>query len=103
MAWWGLSRALEHWGKGNANDALQKAHALRDKASHREQQLSLARMQEKGRVAGVGDAEARKRAAIQTLDNLLALHDDDEEGWYYRARLAGGAGLFGGQVGAVPF
>src|SRR5206468_3038022 len=34
---------------------------------------------------------------------LLALYDDDEEAWYCRARLAGGAGLFGGQVGAVPF
>ena len=103
MAWWGLSRALEHWGRGKANDALQKAHALRDQASHREQQLILARMQEKGLVPGVGDSEARKRAAIQTIDNLLALYDDDEEAWYFRARLAGGAGLFGGQVGAVPF
>src|SRR5262249_38654787 len=103
MAWWGLSRALEHWGKNNANEALQKADQLKDKASHREQQLILARMQEKGLAPGAGDSEARKRAAIQTLDNLLALYDDDEEGWYYRARLAGGAGLFGGQVGAVPF
>jgi hypothetical protein len=103
LAWWGLSRALEHWGKGNANEALLKADQLKDKASHREQQLILARMQEKGLAPGAGDSEARKRAAVQTLDNLLALYDDDEEGWYYRARLAGGAGLFGGQVSAVPF
>src|SRR5437764_10762183 len=25
LVWWGLSRALEHWGKGNANQALLKA------------------------------------------------------------------------------
>ena len=34
---------------------------------------------------------------------LLALHDDDEEAWYFRAQLAGGQGLFGGQVSAVPY
>jgi Tfp pilus assembly protein PilF len=113
MAWWGLSRALEQWGKGNRaverlydqrdRTSLQKAYDLRDRASWREQQLILARMQEKGLVPGLGDAEARKRAAVATLDNLLALHDDDQEGWYYRARLAGGIDLFGGEVGAVPF
>src|SRR5437660_9464569 len=60
-------------------------------------------MQEKGQAPGVGDAEGRKRAATATLDNMLALYDDDEEAWYYRAQLAGGAGLFGGQLSAVPF
>jgi tetratricopeptide (TPR) repeat protein len=104
MAWWGLSRALERWGKRDqATKALLKAGDLRPQASHREQQLILANLQEKGQVPGVGDAEGRKKAAIATLDNLLALHDDDEEAWYYRAQLAGGAGLFGGQVGSVPF
>jgi tetratricopeptide (TPR) repeat protein len=103
LAWWGLSRALEQWGKGDANRALQKADALRSRASHREQLLIQARMQEKGLAPGVGDEEARKRAAIATIDTLLALYDDDEEGWYYRAQLAGGSGLFGGVVAAVPF
>src|SRR5262249_11503719 len=118
LAWWGLSRALEHWGKRNANDALLKANALRDKASYREQQLILARMQEKGLAPNVGDSKARLQAAVRTIDTLLALHADDEEAWYYRARLAnlqtaqeeansargpGLAGLFGGQVSAVPF
>ncbi len=103
MAWWGLSRALERWGKRDANKALQKAHDLKDRASHREQQLIVARMQEKGLLPGVGDSEARKRAAIATLDNMLALYDDDEEGWYCRAQLGGGAGLFGGTAGSVPF
>src|SRR2546421_5207281 len=60
-------------------------------------------MQEKGHAPGVGDAEGRKRAAVATIDAMLALYDDDEEGWYYRAQLAGGAGLFGGQLSAVPF
>jgi Tfp pilus assembly protein PilF len=102
LAWWGLSRALERWGKNNHTQALQKANELQGRASHREQQLILARMQEKGLAPGVGDPEARKRAAIATLDNLLALYDD-EEGWYYRAQMAGGSGLFGGQASAVPF
>jgi Tfp pilus assembly protein PilF len=104
MAWWGLARALERWGKRDqATRALLKAGDLRPRASYREQQLILAGLQEKGQVPGVGDGEARKKAAIATLDNLLALHDDDEEAWYFRAQLAGGAGLFVGQVGAVPF
>src|SRR5262245_834008 len=103
MAWWGLSRALERWGKREANKALEKADSLKDRASHREQQLILTRMQEKGLQPGVGDSEARRKAAIATLDNMLALYDDDEEAWYYRAQLAGGAGLFGGTAGSVPF
>jgi hypothetical protein len=103
LAWWGLSRALEHWGKGDANAALLKADQLKNHASHREQQLILARMQEKGHAPGVGGQEARKQAAIKTIDNMLALYDDDDEAWYYRAQLAGGAGLFGGQVSSVPF
>src|SRR5262245_27884976 len=71
LAWWGLSRALERWGKNDASTkALLKADELKDKASHREQQLILARMQEKGQAPGVGDSEARKKAAIGTLDNV---------------------------------
>ena len=103
MAWWGLSRALERWGKNNHTKALQKADELKAHASHREQQLILARMQEKGMAPGVGGQEARRQAAISTIDNLLALYDDDEEAWFFRAQLAGGAGLFGGQLSAVPY
>src|SRR5262249_45385819 len=103
MAWWGLSRALERWGRGDHSKALLKADELKVKASYREQQLILARMQEKGQAPGVGDQEARKKAAIATLDNLISLHDDDEEAWYYRAQLSGGSGLFGGSASSVPF
>ncbi len=104
MAWWGLARALERYGKKDqATKALLKAGELRSRASWRESQLILASLQEKGQVAGVGDAEARKKAAIATLDSLLAVHDDDEEAWYARAQMATGAGLFGGQVSGVPF
>jgi hypothetical protein len=102
LAWWGLSRSLTRW-RGDATKALLKADELKGYASHREQQLILATMQEKGQVPGVGDGEARKKKAIATLDNMLALYDDDEEGWYYRAQLSGGSGLFGGEVSAVPF
>jgi tetratricopeptide (TPR) repeat protein len=103
MAWWGLSRALERWGKGNQTAALQKAGELQGRAGQREQLLIRSRMQEKGLAPKVGDSEQRKKAAIKTLDELLALYDDDEEGWYGRAQLAGGAGLFGGEVSAVPY
>ncbi|HKB35669.1 MAG TPA: hypothetical protein VKD72_04395, partial [Gemmataceae bacterium] len=103
LAWWELSRAFEKWGRNDqATKALLKADELKGNASFREQQLILARMQEKGQAPGAGDGEARKKAAINTIDNLLAVHDDDEEAWYYRAHLAGGYG-FGGVVGAVPF
>jgi Tfp pilus assembly protein PilF len=101
LAWWGLSRALERWGKSNHTEALLKASKLQARASHREQQLILASMQEKGHAPGVGTA--RKEKAIATIDNLIALYDDDEEAWYFRAQLAGGAGLFGGSASSVPF
>src|SRR6516225_2951367 len=103
LAWWGLSRALERWGKSSHTEALLKADKYHDRASHREQQLILASMQEKGQAPGVGDGEARKRKAIATLDNMIALYDDDEEAWYFRAQLAGGAGGNGGQTSSVPF
>jgi tetratricopeptide (TPR) repeat protein len=105
LAWWGLSRALERWGKANAvsNQALLKADELKGKASDRERLLIQARMQEKGLAPGVGDPEKRKKAATATIDDMIALYDEDEEAWYYRAQLAGGDGLFGGKASAVPF
>lgn len=103
MAWWELSRALEKWNKGaEATKALLEADKLKGHASFREQQLILARMQEKGQATNVGDLEARKKAALATMDDLLAIHDDDEEAWYYRGYLAGGVG-FGAGKAAVPF
>lgn len=103
LAWWGLSRALDRWGKSTQTQALQKAHDLRARASHREQLLIQARVQEKGLLSTADSDEARKQAAIHTLDELLTLYDDDEEGWYYRAQLAGGSGLFGGKLSSAPF
>jgi hypothetical protein len=129
MAWWGLSRAFESWNRGyvqrdnpasllvgwglnaalkvigrdDSTTALLKADELKARASDREQMLILARMQQKGQAPGSGDGEARKRKAIATIDNLLALYDDDEEGSYFRAQLAGGQGGFGGVISAVPF
>jgi hypothetical protein len=103
MAWWALSKAMERYGRGSHNQALKKAQELLPRASHRENLLITARLQEKGMIAGVGKPDVRKQTAIKTLDTLLALYDDDEEGWYYRAQLAGGSGLFGGQVSSVPF
>lgn len=104
LAWWGLSRALEKYGKRDlVNKALQKADELKGKASWREQQLILASMQAKGLAPNVGDAEARKKVAIATLDNLLAVHDDDTEGWYFRAQMANNDATHGGSVAGIPF
>ena len=103
LAWWALSRALERYSRPANEGTLKKAQALMPKASHREQLLIQARLEEKGLWPNVGNDEARKKAAIKTLDTLLALYDDDEEGWYQRAQLGGGSGLFGGQVSSVPF
>jgi Tfp pilus assembly protein PilF len=104
MAWWGLYRAFEGRRQHEpATKALVKANEFKDRASHREQQLIWASMQEKGQAPNVGDADARRKKAIETIDALLAQYDDDEEAWYFRAQLSGGAGGFGGQLSAVPF
>lgn len=87
MAWWGLSRSLERWSKGNGNNALEKAKDKLAKASHREQLLITARMQEKGLVPNLAD-DQKKKAAAKTLDELLTLYDDDQEAWFCRAQLA---------------
>src|SRR5262245_59623480 len=103
LAWWGLARALQRYGRGDSTKALLKAWELREHASDREQMLIKATMQEKGQLPGVGDGEQRKMKAIATIDEMLALYEDDEEAWYYRAQLAGGEGLFGGKASSVPF
>jgi tetratricopeptide (TPR) repeat protein len=87
MAWWGLSRAIERWGRGRHEPALKKAQELMPRASHREQLLIKARLQEKGMWPGVGP-EARRKSAAKTLDELLTLYDDDEEGWFCRAQIS---------------
>lgn len=78
--------------------ALEMARKLMPKASHREQLLIQSRLEEKGMWPGVGP-DQRKKKAQQTLDELLTLHDDDEEGWFWRAQLAAGDG----PNAAVPF
>lgn len=89
LAWWGLSRAIEKWGKGQHTEALKKAQELMGKASHVENLLIKARLQEKGMWTGVTPENRRKEAA-KTIDELLTLHEDDEEGWFARAQLAEG-------------
>ncbi|MCI0741258.1 MAG: tetratricopeptide repeat protein [Gemmataceae bacterium] len=96
MAYWGLSRAVEKWGKGQHTTALKKAQELLSKASHREQLLITARLKEKGMIAGI-TPENRKKEAAKSLDELLTLFDDDEEGWFARAQMAEGPNA------AVPY
>ncbi len=116
-AWLGLHRSLEKWGKGTAapkatpllaavgavaqaklpdrfgkpprDYALETARGLMPKANHREQLLIRARLQEKGMWPGVKPDERAKKATA-TLDELLTLYEDDEEGWFWRAQIAEG-------------
>jgi Tfp pilus assembly protein PilF len=105
MAWWGLVRALDGSNKSElARRALDKARANRGRASHREQFLITAMLQSKAPLPKTATPEARRAAAeknrlaaSRTIDEMLALYDDDEEGWFFRGQLAGD------DVGAVPF
>jgi hypothetical protein len=105
MAWWGLSRALERWDKPNHNAALNKAQELMPRASDRERLLITARIQEKGLLPTLAKANqaARNKAAIGTIEQLLALYDDDEEGWFYRAQLACNGDLHGGNAASAVY
>ena len=116
-AWLCLARSLDRWGKG-ANPpsptpftavlgnaflgkmpdavakspvefAMEKAKQLAPKAGPREQLLIQAALQEKGNWPNT-PAEERKKKATASLDELLTLYEDDEEGWYWRAQIAEG-------------
>ncbi|HMF19471.1 MAG TPA: tetratricopeptide repeat protein, partial [Gemmataceae bacterium] len=89
MAWWGLSRAIERWGRGQHAPALKKAQELMPRVDDRERLLITARLQEKGIWPNV-KPEARRSTAAKTLDELLTLYEDDEEGWFNRAQLSDG-------------
>src|SRR5262249_30196035 len=89
FASWGLSRAMEKWGRGNHMDALKKAKELLPKASQSEQMIITSRLQEKGLTEGV-TPDTRRSSAQKTLDELLILHDDDQEAWFCRAQVSDG-------------
>ncbi|HEY2783364.1 MAG TPA: hypothetical protein VGJ05_00175 [Fimbriiglobus sp.] len=123
-AWLGLFRGMDKWGRGGTlkpaafravagagwpnaklpavfskpakEFALEQARRLLPRANNREQLLITAKLQERGMWPGVGPSDRRKKAQ-QTLDELLALYEDDEEGWFARAQVADG------QYGAAPF
>jgi len=88
-AWFLLSRALEKWARGDMTKPLTTAKELMPKAGHREQLLIQARLQEKGMWPGVGPDERKKKAA-GSLDELLTIYGDDEEGLFARAQINGG-------------
>lgn len=96
LAWWGLSKACEKWGKAAYAPPLKKAQELMAQANEREQRLIKARLQEKGLIDTIKQ-EDRKKEAVKTLDELLTLYDEDEEGWFARAQVAEGPNA------AVPF
>lgn len=86
-----FARLPDRVGKNATDFALDTARRLMPKANPREQLHIQARLQEKGMWPGVGPDERRKKAC-QSLDELLMLHEDDEEGWFWRAQLAAGDG-----------
>ena len=123
MAWLGLHKGIEKWGRGKSppvapfmavlgvtpqaklpdrfakppkDYTLEMAKSLMAKASHREQLLITAKLQEKGMWPDV-KPEERKKKATDTLNELLTLYDDDEEGWFARAQIAEGSNA------GVPF
>jgi tetratricopeptide (TPR) repeat protein len=98
-AWLVLHKSLEKWGQGDAMAALKKAQELMPKAPHREQLLITARLNEKGLLGATGQ-EGKKRA-MQTLDDLLSIYDDDEEAWFARGAIYGG--FQGGPVEGIPY
>jgi tetratricopeptide (TPR) repeat protein len=89
LAWWGLSKACEKWTKAAYAPPLKKAQELMPQANEREQRLIKARLQEKGLIEGI-KVEDRRKEAVKTLDELIALYDDDEEGWFARSQVADG-------------
>jgi tetratricopeptide (TPR) repeat protein len=103
-AWWGLSRAFERWRRAKeADECAKKAYELRDKASHREQMLIKARMEERGLLPNLTTPEAKKNAAAKTLDDMLAIYDDDQEAWFCRAQIAADGRTFGGTAASLPY
>ena len=50
-------------------------------ANEREQRLIKRGCQEKGLIEGI-KVEDRKKERSKTLDEMLTLYDDDEEGWF---------------------
>ncbi len=114
MAWLGLHKALDKWGKTSIpksnpllavvggmgqpvlpsrytkspkDYALEMAKSLLPKASHREGLLITSKLQERGMWPNTPAAD-RKKNATATLDELLTLYDDDEEGWFARGQIA---------------
>ena len=82
-----LAKPPERVGKSAGEYALAMAQKLMPKANDREQLLIRSRLQEKGMWPNTGPDERKKKAAA-SLDELLMLHEDDEEGWFWRAQLA---------------
>ena len=128
-AWLMLHRSLEKWGRGSATPktaglagalgatgfaslpdrltkspldaSLDMARKLMPKASHREQLLIQSRLQEKGMWPNT-KADERRKKAQQTLDELLMLYDDDQEGMVLAGATGRGRQRQGGLLQGAP-
>src|SRR5262249_2977324 len=84
-----FAKLPERVGKNTSDYALEMARKLMPRANHREQLLIQSRLQEKG-IWPNTPPDQRTKLAAQTLDELLTLYEDDEEGWFWRASVADG-------------
>jgi tetratricopeptide (TPR) repeat protein len=101
FAWLMLHRGIEKWGRGDANVPLKKAQELLPKAPHREQLLITAKLHEKGLMGGTPTYDEKRKKAIETLNEMLTVYDDDEEAWF--ARGAAHGGFQGGPAEGIVF
>jgi tetratricopeptide (TPR) repeat protein len=82
-----MAKPPERVGKSSGEYALAMAKGLMAKANDRERLHIQSRLHEKGMTPDTKPEDRRKKAAA-SLDELLMLHEDDEEGWFWRAQVA---------------
>ena len=85
----GHAKLPDRYGKSPRDYALDRAKALMDSTSHRERLVIAAKLYERGLMPNT-PADDRRKKAQQTLDELLMIYPDDQEGWFARAQLADG-------------
>lgn len=90
------AKAPDRAGKSASDYSLEMARKLMPRTNHREELLIKARLQQLGQWPNT-PPDQRSKLAAQTLDELLMLYDDDEEGWFWRASVAEGSN------GKAPF
>ena len=84
-----VTKLPDRVGKTAKDYALEQARKLMPRANSHEQLLIQARLQELGMWPNT-PPDARRKNAAAALDELLTLHDDDQEAWFWRAQVSDG-------------